>query len=112
MIGFFFGVYMGGVVVWIWAMCREADERGAVDKQFDDGLSQSMRHITATDVLNSFPDPSDAKQSALRAVTLRVRRRMGQHLAVDSARARLGLGPCTFYSRESRRLDDDGETFI
>ncbi len=109
MIGFFFGVYVGGVVVWIWAMCREADDSAALDKQFDDGMSQSMRHITATDVTQSMRSPII---HAIDRGTKRVWRRIGQHEAVDAARARLGLGPCTFYSRESRRVDDDGETFI
>ncbi len=97
MIGFFFGVYVGGVVVWIWAMCREADEDEAIRRQFDDGLSQSMRRATATSVTVAIH---------------RAQRRLGQHLAVDAARARRGLGPCTFYSRESRRVDDNPETFI
>ena len=47
---FFVGLFAGGVCGWCWTMCwamrREADEMEAVAKQFDEGLSQSIRQTS------------------------------------------------------------------
>ena len=93
---FFAGLATGAVCVWCWAMCREIDDKAALKKLFDEGLSQSMRRATATSVVE-----------AINRTKLRLR----QHTAVDAARAREGRGPFLFY-RRSAMDDNDGETFI
>ena len=103
---FFVGLATGGIGVLCWAMCRQADEFAAIAKQFDDGLSQAMRPLR-------FPKPIAPGQPEIRAINRaikRVRQRLGQHEAVDAARARKGLGPFLFYRRAA--MDDEPETFI
>ena len=103
---FLLGAGSGAACAWCWAMCRQADEFAAVAKQFDDGLSQAIRVIR-------LPKPTDPGQPEIRAINRAikgVRQRIGQHEAVDAARAREGRGPFLFYRRAA--MDDEPESFI
>ena len=91
---FFVGLFAGGVAAWCWAMCREADEYEAVAKQFDEGLSQSMRS-------------NDAVCKSIRRASNRAVRRIRQAEAIDVARAREGFGPRPFYDPPEFDDDDD-----
>ncbi len=85
---FFVGVFAGGVCAWCWTMCwamrREAEESAAVDKQFDDGLSQDMRAQWVA-------------AESIRRASNRAVRRLRQAEAIDAARAREGFGPSPCY---------------
>ena len=94
-IAFTAGLATGAAIVWCWTMWREAAERRAIVKQFNDGWHRG----------------EELTREIHRAVK-RARRRMRQCASIDNARQREGLEPRLFYGRPTSDQDDNPESFI